>query len=582
MIDGLTLLNSKFLWPIVLGLVVLWTIFIWKEWSQRRERRFWIKIILAFIGLSCLALIILKPALPKEQAKGRGVVLTEGFRLTQLDSLKSKYKRIPVEQYIPGKVLMVTDEADSLFLLGSGVQPFDFWQLQGESITFLGADETKGWSEIQHDSHINLGDGFQVMAKYVQPKKNHWAVLLDNGGNSLDSVLFEDDPYTEVTLGTRPKAGGRFEYALVEKDSSGAMVSVEPLPVEIEEREPLKVLIVNDFPTFETKYLKNYLAEMGHQVSVRSQLTKNKYKFEYFNGAANPIYQFTQKALEELDLLIIDADSYDNLNNSSRSALEKSIKDDGLGVFVQPNASFFKRSKNAFLEFVPDYSEKVSFDGPSHALEKYPYAFQGSFPAQSILMDSVSIASYLVKGKGKIATTVLKNSYQLILEGDQEYYAFLWSKILNGIVRKSEMPAEWESITEIPKPDKPFHFKLRTGLPTPYVKSDEAAISLIQNLEISTVWQGTTYPRNPGWNQLQIQKDSAADFHYYVYDDFQRKTVSEKQTREANLREFGMGKSVEESKITSTQTLEPIPPTWFFVLFLLCMGWLWLEPKLSA
>ena len=515
-----------------------------------------------------------------EQAKGRGIVLAEGFRSVQLDSLRSKYKGIPVEQYVPGKILTVKDEADSLFLLGNGLQSFDFWQLQDRAITFLGLGETSGWSVIQHEKLINLGEALHVRAKYLQPEKDHWAVLFDNAGNPLDSILFEGMKSQQLEFATRPKASGRFVYALVEKEQDGKMVSEEPLPIIVEEMRPLKILMVNDFPTFETKYLKNFLAEMGHQVSVRSQLTKNKYKFEYFNTASKPVYQFTQKNLEDFDLLIIDFDSYADLSTSSRTALEQSVAQDGLGLFVQPNTSLFTNSKNPFLKFNVDYSEKVSFGGLSRTLEKYPYSFGEDFPVQSILMDSVTIASYLIKGKGKMATTVLKNSYQLILEGDQGLYARLWTKILDRIVRKSEKLVEWEGLTKIPRPNEPFMFTLRTGLPKPQAYTSNAIVPLMQDLEVPTLWQGTHYPRTPGWNLLKVPRDSIADFQYYVFEEHHRKSVTQVQVMEANTREFGMKKSSKNNGVSPDRTLRAVSSVWFFMVFLLCMGWLWLEPKL--
>ncbi len=580
MIDGLSFFNSKFLWPVVLGLVILWAIFIWKEWSQRKEKRFWIKGVVSLIGLFCLGMVILKPALPKDQAEGMGIVLTDGYRQTQLDSLKSKYKRIPVQQYVPGQALNITAKVDSLFLLGHGLLDFDFWQIQGKAVTFLGADDKQGWSDIQHDKHIFLGETLKVRANYHQPEKDHWAVLLDHTGNPLDSVLFDEGPNSRVSITTSPKASGRFVYSLVEKDENGEMVSEEPIPVVIEETLPLKILIINDFPTFETKYLKNFLAEKGHEVSVRSQLTRNKYKFEYFNGASNPIYQFSQQGLEDYDLLIIDADSYFNLNNTSKSALDKSITEDGLGLFVQPNASFFISSKQAFLSFEADYSEKLVLGESLGSMEKYPYGFAEVFPSRTILMDSVPVAAYVMKGKGKIATTNLKNSYQLLLDGKNQVYTRIWTTILDEIVREREKVAEWESLTEVPHIDEPFQFNLRTRLETPQVYNEEALIPLRQDLQVSSNWQGTTYPRNTGWNQLQIQKDSMAPFSYYVFKAEERNAVSQKKRMMSNIREFGRNQNTLGRDSAMSKIFQVIPPIWFYVVFVLCMGWLWLEPKL--
>ncbi|WP_431137742.1 hypothetical protein, partial [Psychroserpens mesophilus] len=92
----------------------------------------------------------------------------------------------------------------------------------------------------------------------------------------------------------------------------------------------------------------NFLAENGHSVVVRSQLTKGRYKFEYFNTEAVPVYQLTENGLQPFDLVIIDADSYLELPTSSKAALDFNIQEEGLGLFVQPSPAIFNQSRKGF------------------------------------------------------------------------------------------------------------------------------------------------------------------------------------------------------------------------------------------
>ena len=115
MTDGTMFLNPKLLVPVLLGGLVLWAIFIWKEWSQRKQRRFWIKLIVSFFGILSLALLVLKPTYSTTVTFGKSILLTEGYRPEQLDSLKSKFKRIQIEEYTPSKVLTSVAQKDSLF-----------------------------------------------------------------------------------------------------------------------------------------------------------------------------------------------------------------------------------------------------------------------------------------------------------------------------------------------------------------------------------------------------------------------------------------------------------------------------------
>src|SRR6056297_861545 len=184
--DGAVFVNQNLLVPMILVGLVMWAVFIWKEWSQRNENRFWIKLVAAFLAIASLAMIVLKPGTFQESSSGKGIVLTDGYRPAQLDSLRSIYKRIPTEEYVKGKTLSIMEDVDSLFLLGHGVESFDLRQLQDKAIAFLGGEKIEGWTAISHENEIPFGEELHLNAKHSNPKTGHWLILTDNGGNPLD------------------------------------------------------------------------------------------------------------------------------------------------------------------------------------------------------------------------------------------------------------------------------------------------------------------------------------------------------------------------------------------------------------
>lgn len=582
MSDGFMLLNHNLFWPVLIGCLVLLGFFVWKEWPQKGQPRFWIKIGVAFIGLASLFMLLLKPATPKDTTLGRAIILTEGYKAEQLDSLKKGFKGIKMESYVSGNSLSVVEDVDSLFLLGYGLPDYDVWQLESKSVQFMGGEALSGWTQIHHTDELELGEALEVQAQYQNPQKEYWAVLKDNGGNPLDSIQFVEAEEQLVQFTTQPKASGHFEYQLEEKDAEGALVSSEPIPFVVEDREPLNILILNTFPTFESKYLKNYLAEKGHQVLVRSQLTKNKYKFEYFNRDTQPIYQLSKQALEAFDLLVFDVESYVNLGRTASTALKESMTEDGLGVFIQPSSNLFTLSKNQLpIGFTADFNTDISLGNPPQSLQKFPFAFQQEFPLQPIKMDSTIIAAYLPNGKGKMGSSLLQNTYQLVLDGKPESYAAIWTEILDALVPKLEKSASWEIETEIPRVDEPTSFWVQANKSPLEVETEtNSKIPLLQDVIIPSRWKGTQYPKREGWNQLQISADSTSKFSYYVFGDNERTSVSQQLVYEQNLRQFGQGESSNALVGATSKKMEPISQLWFFVPFLLSMGWLWLEPKL--
>ena len=160
-------------------------------------------------------------------------------------------------------------------------------------------------------------------------------------------------------------------------------------------------------------------------------------------------------------------------------------------------------------------------------------------------------------------------------------YAYLWTQILNGIAKGRESLVDWNAMTQVPRVDEPFEFVLRTSLNDVEVITDDGVrIPLLQNSVVPTQWNGIHYPRKTGWNQLRAFNDSLAPFSYYVFGDGQLVPISKSKTLETNLREFGSENTFTPSVSRSNKALVPISPLWFYFLLLLCLGWLWLEPKL--
>src|SRR5690606_13460163 len=100
-------------------------------------------------------------------------------------------------------------------------------------------------------------------------------------------------------------------------------------------------------------------------------------------------------------------------------------------------------------------------------------------------------------------------------------------------------------------------------------------IPLVQDVNISELWNGTLWPVEHGWHQLQ--QDTIATFDFYISEENSWRSLKAQTTQENNRRYFDhFGESVSRRR-----SWEPINPLWFYGIFLICMGGLWLEPKLT-
>lgn len=581
MIDRLSFINNHWFWYVVIAALLLWLVFAWKEWQQSNTSKFYLKLVLAFVALTSLAMIVLKPIVVSQLDTYEIVVLTKGYDANQLDSLKKANKKIQILHYkVNESFINQNKKPSTIYMMGEGIAPFDFYQIDSLNVSYLGKPEPSGIVKLIFDQEQVVGNSVTFEGLYANAKKGRRLSLESPSRTNLDSIVFLSDTTQTFKLSAQMNVVGNYEYHLVEKDSMNNLLTSNPIGIRVIPKSTLNILIINGFPTFETKYLKNYLAEKGHQLVVRSQVSKGKFKYEYFNLNTKPTIDFSEKNLQNFDLVIIDAQSLKNLGRKQKSTLETVVKNDGLGVFIQANSEF-----NGTVNYLTDFNfqtdntTKIKFeDWPKINIAKNPFHFKPLFSLNSIHQSNDQILSaYKTLGNGKIATSALENTYQLVLNGNTNVYQTLWSETINALSKKNIPSAHWEASDQLIFKDEPFSFRLRTLLEKPKTLDEQNdLIPLINDINNSQVWRGKTYPKALGWQSMKLEQDTTQVFHFYVTDTTKWKSIKSHKTYEANKRQFETSKTESEPYTTR----QPMTLVWLYLLFLLCIGYLWLEPKL--
>jgi hypothetical protein len=573
--------NQYFLFPIILIGILVFAFFIWKEWNISAKKRLVVNIIVSGIAIICLALIALKPTILTEVKSQEIALLTEGYRTESLDSLQKINPNLKVEKYTKGKRLFDKKNQPSLFyILGNGIENFDLWQLENTPFKYIYGKPIYGITKLKYHAKPLVGQPISIQGLYTAPKIGNKLTLEDPTGAKLDSIVFKNTDNQKFNLLSKSKIAGQFLYALVEKDSLNRIIETNPLPVEIIERESLKIVILNSFPTFETKYLKNFLAENGHKVVVRNQLTTNRFKYEYFNTSKQNI-SITTNVLKTVDLLIIDAKSFLNLSKNQNNILMDLVEKEGLGIFIQPDVSLFT-TKNKFgsFQFLSDNNSSFeTFNSNSkNSFKKYNHTFKKETFIEPIHKNDNHIyAAYKIAGNGKIASTVAKNTYELLLSGNTNTYQQFWTDIINTVSKKRLSAINYKSNMLFGYVNQPFSFELKTNTEKPIITNkNDVKIPLIQDIGLRHLWYGKTYPKSNGWQQLKTAKDSVHKFSFYVMNSDTFSSLRAYHTSVENKRYFN-NSSTKLSISTSNKTINPI---WFYLLFLICVGYLWLQPKL--
>ena len=571
-------LNDHWFWPVIIGGFILLCIFIWKEYSFSARRRIVLKVILSVFAIAALAGIALKPAIPTSGTSGKIVMLTPGYYKKDLDSLRKEHARIKVLEYDDPGDFQDIQNAESLFILGNGVPHYELYRFENIPAIFIPGTPPEGIVKIKFAEKNVVGNDLNIDGLYNSPRVGNWLVLQAPGGVGLDSIELSNAGEKFFRLRSELKAGGAFVYYLIEKNEEGEIITRDPIPVQVEEKGSLRILIINNFPTFETKYLKNFLAEAGHEVVVRSQITSGRFKYEYFNTSLKNIGNLSRESLEEFDLLIVDAATMRGLGTSQSSGLLNAVRLDGLGVFIQPDDNFFNSPGNqANLNFKrQDNNEMKLTEWPEVSLSVFPFIIDTTPEMRNIHTSGNSVISgYTRNGRGRIGTSVLSNTYELLLEGNAEVYKEIWAEHIEQISKRENLPAQLEQQEQFAFPNEPFHFTIRTESSNPGITKNERIIPLARDVNLPEHWNGTLWPTEKGWNQLQ--QDTTGVYHYYISEEGSWSSLISHKTMESNMRYFDH--QVIEGN--GSFPLEPVNPLWFYGLFLLCMGGLWLEPKLA-
>ena len=581
MIEQVTFDQIHLFWPVFLGAVLLWGLFVWKEWTGLTGTRFYIKLGVSLIAVSSLAMIALKPFIQTTQQLAFTAILSSGYQKSQIDSLKSVHNKLKIIQYKPGMDLTNDIQTgQEVFLLGQGLHSFDLWQLDKTMVHFLAGRGAQGVSRLNYSQRNIVGNDFVVKGEYHKAFKGLQLVLMGPGNTPTDSVSLSTELNQIFSLQTPHLVPGKFVYTLVEKDSLGKELSSSPLGVHIKDKDKLNILIINEFPRFETKYLKNFLAESGHVVKVRSQVSEERYKYEYFNTKQKSPIDLKTGNLKEIDLLIIDAVSLLNASKTTVQEIERTIANQGLGVFVQAD----ERMNNARmpllkLSFAAQADKELIIENdPEVNVRTYPYVIKNEVLLEVIQESNKGIiTAYKRIGAGRIGTTVIQNSYELILEGKSEVYKSLWSNMISSIAKRKSVDTDWNKNEMMVYRDAPFHFEINTVEQNPLVYSmDGFLIPLARDIDLKQVWRGVTFPRKLGWNHFAMEHDSAAVYNFFVLDATQWTSLVAFKNRSENKRYVNK----QEKRAQKTTVLKPVQQWWFFILFLLAMSFLWLEPKL--
>lgn len=338
-------------------------------------------------------------------------------------------------------------------------------------------------------------------------------------GTNLDSVTIKPDSKLNFSLSNLPKQIGKAVFKIIALQNKDTL-SAEPVPFEVERKQPISVLILASSPDFEYKFLKKWLFENQFSVAFRSQISKNKYSSEFLNRDIVNLNQINQTLLKNIDLVIAD--------ESELSPEIYSAINNGMGLIVRTAGKIKEESR--------------------------------------------------LYGMGKIVTTTMTSTYQWQLAGKQVEYSRFWSSLFAKSLRKKIESQSFEITPQWPTINQKARIKVSLFDTTPPVISmDGAVIAPRQNMELPFVWDGFYWPKTTGWNNISINQKTE-DIYIYKKTDW---NAAKNFTKLKATENFVANQPKKDSKGDKIEyvTTEEVSKWWFFVAFLAAISFLWYEQR---
>lgn len=573
------------LWIFIIAFLAL-CLLIWLE-IKRNQKLLAARLVAVCIAVLSIACLALKPVQSIKKTSDI-IILTPGYNKTVLDSLlktNPKHQLYAIKGVSNKEATLLENYRElgnlkgNLSFLGLGIPEYMLEYVDTSSVAVYPSPVPEGF--ITHDqkkiytvNHIG-----QVQGIFNSHGKSY-TLKLRTSNEPEDSVVVMGKKSHLFSLEFTPKNSGLYLYTLTAVDSLGKVIHTENLPVQVEEEKPLSILFLCDYPSAEIRFLKNFLETRNHQLTLRYKISKDRYRTEFINTPQKSIGRVNSVTLQNFDLVLTDASSLASLSDNELLQIKNAMKF-GLGIVTLIDAPAPSSKATKFLSF---NLTRIKSDSASLIVQNKKLktsATSVSVSSERKLFNTLSessgrvVSGYYQYGKGKSGFQLLSNTYSLLLSGEKETYAELWSPLLEQVSRKEVK--KYDLFFTTPSPyyqDEPIAFEIIAAAEKPIVRIDSVEIPLTEDASIKNVWHGKIWAGKIGWHEVTIDQDSSRN-NFFTTENDQWKNLRINNQQRLLQKIASSGKKADE-RITHRE----IPPFIFFIVFILSAGFLWLAPKI--
>ncbi|MBO2008924.1 hypothetical protein [Hymenobacter negativus] len=573
-------------------------------WRRPRQRQRAARVLASAGAAGALWLTAFPPMrhLPTTQAES--IVLTEGY---SPDTLRQLVRRLgagtPVWSYgafaTPAKarplasLLTLAEQRPvlhRLHLLGHGLAAADLPLLRQIPVRLHTGPKLSGFQTAYWPAKLSLGETLLVEGTVAAPDAGAW-VVLQAAGAGRDSLRLPTGggPFH---LRYQPKAAGLARYELLLR-RPGQSTLAEPVPVEITAPVLPAVLLLAAAPSFEFRFLKNHLAEGHYPVALRTSVSRGLVQTDFVNQPAQPLDHLNPALLARFAVLIADASTLAALSGPETQALQAAVRAGRLGLITLAEAAPLPRTVPGRTDFIvqpratPTVPQPLHWPAmPTEARALLPAHIQPDADLRPLITGpqrAIAAASRRL-GLGFTVVSVVPETFRWALQGQQAVYASFWNQLLTAAVPPAPAGATWQTGTRWPRLQQPLTLHFAGNFPetgptvTALAGGPAVQLALRQDTRLPEWSTAQYWPNASGWHK--VRGTGRTIHHFYVYPTGAWSGPLLLENQQAIAAHNAAVSSVSPASTAAVTVSEPWPAGWFFGLFLLAAGYLWLEEKL--
>lgn len=579
------------------GLLVL-------AWRRPRRRQRGARLLASAGAAGALWLVAYPPARPVAVARAEAILLTESYSPDTLRLLRQRLgPGTPVWAYgraeapAPARplasLLALAEQRPALrrlHVLGNGLPAAELPLLQRVAVQVHSGAPFQGIRTAFWAPKLTQGEALVVegTAEIPAAMADAW-VSLRAAGTGRDSAKLPAGG-GRFRLRYQPKTAGLATYALVLRQP-GQPPIVEPVPVEITAPTLPAVLLLTATPSFEFKFLKNHLAELHYPVALRTSVSRGLVQTDFMNQPTQPLGRLTPALLTRYAIVVADAATLAALAASEAQAVQAALQAGRLGLVTIAEGTALPRNAPAHADFVVQpratalAPQALAWPGaPGEARAPLPAQLQPTPSLRPLVFGpnrAMAAASRRV-GLGFAVVSTVPETFRWGLQGEAAVYGSFWNQLLTAALPPAPPAATWHTGTRWPRPAQPLTLHLAADFPAaqptagPMAGGPPVRLALRQDPRLSEWSTARYWPSGPGWHQLRGPGKATHPFYVFPATAWLGPELQERRQAATQL----MAHQQAAPAAAVTTAAEPWPAGWFFVLFLLAAGYLWLEEKL--